>query len=276
MSLRTQCPHCSATFTFSEEFLGRRAKCRRCGQQFRLASSGPPPLPARPRPEALPSKHDASRSDAQESCDEQGPEPCFFADFDKIAEAEQAEEASARSKKCPFCAETIRANAKKCRFCGEVIDAPAILSRTIVDLLRSLLPVEGVHVSPDIPDGKLANAVERCAVPPDEEILGLIDLTAGGSAKNCLVFGRSGIYFHNHFLFNLWDSKRARGGFVSYDDFPTCVFQSREPEWPANDTEEVTLNGRPLVNMGFSELSAQALIDVFDVIKGLMTGKKAR
>ena len=46
-----------------------------------------------------------------------------------------------------------------------------------------------LFVAPDIPPKKLANAVAKCAVPDDDEVVGLVDLTVFGSAKDAFVLG---------------------------------------------------------------------------------------
>ena len=56
---------------------------------------------------------------------------------------------------------------------------------------------DGFYLKGSISQKKLKNALNKCDVPSDETILALIDLTVFGSAKNCLVFGEKGIYFHN-------------------------------------------------------------------------------
>lgn len=74
---------------------------------------------------------------------------------------------------------------------------------------------EYLHISPD-PYGKMArNAWKRCKIPEgkDEGIIGILDLTISGSAKNCLVFGKHGIYFRNPRL-----TKGKLSGKIEYRD----------------------------------------------------------
>jgi WD40 repeat protein len=48
--IAVRCPHCQKAFTASREFVGRRAKCKQCGQAFTIAP--PDPVPAPPPPKA--------------------------------------------------------------------------------------------------------------------------------------------------------------------------------------------------------------------------------
>jgi len=66
----------------------------------------------------------------------------------------------------------------------------------ITGVLKSFLPLPGLYVAPDIPDKKLSNARKACLVPAQERIIGLIDCTLWGSAKNGILFGGLGIYYH--------------------------------------------------------------------------------
>ena len=88
----------------------------------------------------------------------------------------------------------------------------------IVAALRSFLPQSDLHVTPDIPKKKVANAWVSCNIPADERILGLIDCTAFGSAKNALVFGRRAAYFHND------RTASCRSGCIPYDDLVKRTF----------------------------------------------------
>lgn len=94
-------------------------------------------------------------------------------------------------------------------------------------LVRSVLAAHagkpGLFLQGSIPDKKAMNARATCQVPPREILLGLIDLTVFGSAKNCLVFGTSGIYFHN-----AGTGTTPGTFFVPYAEFPHHDF-GREP-----------------------------------------------
>ena len=77
-----------------------------------------------------------------------------------------------------------------------------------------------LFVSPEVPKEREDNARKKCNIPQTEKIIGLVDLTKGGSAKNCLVFGKRGIYFHNC-IFSKTPGKR----FIPYKDFKNLEFE---------------------------------------------------
>ena len=54
-----------------------------------------------------------------------------------------------------------------------------------------------LYITPNIPPKKLANARQSCAVAVDDEVLALVDTSALGSAKSCLLFATTGIYVKN-------------------------------------------------------------------------------
>jgi hypothetical protein len=128
-----QCPHCSTTFKIPEEFVARKARCKRCGRPFVVALLAPRPA----RPDTLSPKPVVGGFGARESHEDHASEPGFFGDFDKIAEVERAEYASAPLRECPFCAEEISAKAKKCRFCGEVIEDSMVVAPSVSGPRRS-------------------------------------------------------------------------------------------------------------------------------------------
>jgi hypothetical protein len=64
----------------------------------------------------------------------------------------------------------------------------------ITDILRPLKSAQ-LLTNTDIPAKKLVNARNSCSVPNSDKILGLIDLTLFGSAKDAIVFGVKALYF---------------------------------------------------------------------------------
>jgi len=88
----------------------------------------------------------------------------------------------------------------------------------VVAALRSFLPQNDLYVAPDIPPKKVANARAACGIPADERVLGLVNCTVFGSAKNALVFGSRAAYFHNE-----W-SESCRQGAIPYPEFASRTF----------------------------------------------------
>lgn len=75
------------------------------------------------------------------------------------------------------------------------------LDEKIVEILkREGKGIQNLYIKPKIPKEKQFNARKKCRIPTDEVIIGLLDLTLKGSAKNCLVFCKKNIYFHNSFF----------------------------------------------------------------------------
>lgn len=87
---------------------------------------------------------------------------------------------------------------------------------SVGDLLRGMhLP--GTYAAPDIPAKKLANAREACAVAAETCIVGLLDTSMFGSAKECILFGED----------RLWYRQRSQPapGSISYTDLTTMAWQ---------------------------------------------------
>lgn len=84
---------------------------------------------------------------------------------------------------------------------GKSTTIPSVTSEPaqdkILELLRSFQPQAGLHVHPRIPEKKLKNALERCRVHPMETVVGLIDCTVFGSAKNSMLLTNTGVYYSN-------------------------------------------------------------------------------
>ncbi len=108
-----------------------------------------------------------------------------------------------------------------------------ILSEVIIKLLgRYNINSVPLFISPAIPPGKLINSRQSCKIPKSEEILGLIDCTFFGSAKNALVFGEKGIYFHSIVVETIphKDTPETKINEVAdslkYDRFPESTFEA--------------------------------------------------
>jgi len=71
------------------------------------------------------------------------------------------------------------------------------VQNTFERVFRRHLALPCFHVTPGIQDSKVKNASESCNLEQDDRILALIDLTAFGSAKNCIAFSTHTMYYHN-------------------------------------------------------------------------------
>ncbi len=99
----------------------------------------------------------------------------------------------------------------------------------IAQLLEIHAHADGpVFVAPDIPLKKLRTAIERYEIPDDETVIGLLDWTALGSAKDGLLYGLRGIYL--------------RGGPISPPGPHTIPYpQLGSADLPIDDTEEIRI-----------------------------------
>jgi serine/threonine protein kinase len=89
----------------------------------------------------------------------------------------------------------------------------------VANVLQAHASLYKLHLAPNIPPEKLANATTKAQVPTDESVLGLIDLTFWGSATNSIIFGARALYYY--------DSKgsgKPNPGTIAYSEFPTCDF----------------------------------------------------
>ena len=137
--------------------------------------------------------------------------------------------------------------------------APSLEER-ILELIKRYLPQDGLSVAPQIPDKKLANAVAKCELPPAERVLGLIDCTVFGSAKNCLLFGAEGIYFHND-----WSGKSPGRGFIPYEEFAGRVFMG-------GGFQEVSLGLNQFLNTSGSSVPKATVVSLLESIKQMAGG----
>ncbi len=120
----------------------------------------------------------------------------------------------------------------------------------LVGFLKEHGDVPGLYVAPDISDRKLSNAVARYEIPEGEAILGLIDETVAGSAKNGLVFGVGGLYFHNQ-----WGSVSPGANRIPYSDLGSGRVEQ-------TDKYEVQLGPGPSYNTLNAEPVSELLTDL--------------
>ena len=130
----------------------------------------------------------------------------------------------------------------------------------IREILKNALPQDGLHVAPDIPGKKYRNAIEACNILPTTLMLGLVDCTVMGSAKNAMVFCEDGIYFHNGF------ETTPKQGRVPYTEF-------KERQFRAVDKHTVNLGNNDNVGIAGCPCSASKIMGVLDAVRGLVTGE---
>jgi len=71
------------------------------------------------------------------------------------------------------------------------------MNRAILkDLLKKFNIGGSFYIEESIPEKKLKNAIDKYKVPFNESVIGLIDTTLFGSAKEGLAFGLKGLYWH--------------------------------------------------------------------------------
>ena len=84
------------------------------------------------------------------------------------------------------------------------------------ELVRQLRYCNGILVAPGIPQKKVNNALAKNNFAGTEMILGLIDCTVFGSAKDHLMFTTGGIWW-NHL------SSKPRTGSIAYAEFKVAT-----------------------------------------------------
>ena len=95
-------------------------------------------------------------------------------------------------------------------------------------IFSAIRPFQGqadLFIYPDIPNNKLSNAKQTCLMHYEEKVLALVDVTIFGSAKNALIFGTRGIYYHNDSM-----SSRPGANHISYNSLvkfePTAISEA--------------------------------------------------
>lgn len=87
------------------------------------------------------------------------------------------------------------------------------------ELIRQLRYLDGVLVAPAIPQKKVNNALAKNSYIGNDPIIGLIDCTVFGSAKDHIMFTAGGMFW-NH------PSSSPTNGSITYTDFVSCFFKS--------------------------------------------------
>eukprot|EP00184_Porphyridium_aerugineum_P006450 CAMPEP_0184694440 /NCGR_PEP_ID=MMETSP0313-20130426/2398_1 /TAXON_ID=2792 /ORGANISM="Porphyridium aerugineum, Strain SAG 1380-2" /LENGTH=445 /DNA_ID=CAMNT_0027152735 /DNA_START=12 /DNA_END=1349 /DNA_ORIENTATION=- len=92
------------------------------------------------------------------------------------------------------------------------------------ELLQTIRLFQGnpdLYIVPTIPESKLAKATESYKVSPDETVLALLNCSVFGSAKNGMIIGLNGIYYHN----DAWE-RHPGTFFIPYTEFGKREFSS--------------------------------------------------
>jgi len=133
-------------------------------------------------------------------------------------------------------------------------DATSRLEDRIMQILQSHDGQSGLHVAPNIPPRKLANATKHCGVPSGDTILGLIDCTVFGSAADAIVFGKRGLYYHNV------AGTEPNPGFVAYHEFPNIHFSTAFVNC-------IKLGGNRYCNKAGSSVSREKIIEILEAVR---------
>ena len=127
------------------------------------------------------------------------------------------------------------------------VPAEITLATEILSVLSIYHPNTDFYLHPNIPEKKLANA------PGDKQVLGMIDCTLSGSAKQGLIFGPEYIYYKND-----WTGASPDGK-ITYQDFSDRSFTMLR-------SSEISLDhGDSLVVSGCSMNSA-AIIQLLNAL----------
>lgn len=129
----------------------------------------------------------------------------------------------------------------------------------IVEILRRFEIPTGFYVAPAIPEAKAATARASCGVPPNERVLGLVDLTLWGSAKEALVFGEAGFYFRG--------TSGGAAGTVRYDEFPSVVFR-------CVTATEIDVGSSRVLRLVGTEFKPLAACDLLRTLRGVVATER--
>ncbi len=131
------------------------------------------------------------------------------------------------------------------------------------ELVRQLRYLEHFHVAPGIPSKKLNNALMKNGYTGQDPIIGLLDCTIFGTAKDHVMFTSTGVYFNNPLA-------TPKSGGLLYSDFHRCHF-SKTGGFLANSID--TGVGTILTTTG-SSLSRNQMIELLNTIKSLVVSQQ--
>jgi ribosomal protein S27AE len=130
--------------------------------------------------------------------------------------------------------------------------------QSILDLLKSYIPLDGLFVEPEIPAKKLSNARQSCGLPSTKRILALVDCTTLGSAKDCLLFASEAIHYHNG-----WSSKTSGTGVISYREFASRVLTT-------GGLGELSLGQNQYLNVSGCSIPKEKLLGILMSVQRLL------
>jgi len=142
--------------------------------------------------------------------------------------------------------------------------------KSLHDILARYNGPKGYYVFPyaqyaSPPTKKLANATKSCAVPQSESILALLDTTFWGSAKDCLLFGCEGIYFHNgRGGFGEFSPKQRGAGHLPYRQFRGRAFSY---SWFHSN---ISLGDDKSFHLGNGLLGKSQIVEILNAIQALV------
>lgn len=149
---------------------------------------------------------------------------------------------------------------------ASAIAGPVLINKEdLLGLLEKIFDEKNEHVLVEekISAKKEKNAREKCEIIGDEEIIGLIDTTVFGSAKNAICLTKSALYWHND-----WSTKRPGPGKVNYDDLTKISFKEI-------DGSNIQVTDYNWVNVNGCGLSAKEVKSFLMALKKLVLSKKA-
>jgi hypothetical protein len=130
----------------------------------------------------------------------------------------------------------------------------------LLSILRTFLPQDDFHLTPDIPPRKLAGACRSCQVPADETIFALIDATVTGTGRCSLLFCSTGLYY-----FNDHGTRVPGPGMISYASLVgRRLFRE---SWA-----EVCLDRGEFFNRAGSQVTAEKLLALLQAVQSALFG----